>query len=319
MRLPATWIFTKIVSVCLAVSAVMLIHGCSAVDTNKVYITPAAPQTPEEKASKPNPQVSSDNDLFLLAFNELGWARAELDLAKARPARKETQGCLTLNPIGKASLSSVYACSRMGDDADGRIPPRRFDYAGTLLYSTKTSSYVVSTVGAMRTTVYLLAPVREIAHTWTTRTTEFEFPAELSGFAAVAAYQARGTTTFTGFAPSTGDTAESWTATLDGEYVAQANSAPSILAAGSKISLVYNPEVIAPAKSTRPSSVELTSASEIQFVKSGNCLRPVGIFSWTLGVGEGATSGLLEASAQGYTLTTKGASIQWWGPRCLER
>lgn len=307
------------VTVCLTISAASSLIGCSGVDPNKVQITPGAPPTPEEKASKPNPQVSSDNDLFLLIFNELGWSRAELDLAKSRPTRKETLGCITNNPINQQALSSDYACSRMGDDADGKTVPRRFDFAGKMIYSTKTNSYLVSTLGSMKTTVYVLAPVREVAHNWTTRTTEFGLPAARLALGAVAAYPAKGLTTFTGSSDTAGDTPENWTSNLDGEYIGQANGAPSTLAAGSKINLVYNSELSAPAKTPRSSSLTLTSAGEIQFVKSGNCLRPVGTFAWTMGEGDGATSGLLEASAQGYTLDVKGATIQWWGPRCLER
>ncbi len=307
------------VSKCLMIFAALTFVGCSGVDPNKVQITPGAPETPEEKASKPNPQVSSDNDLFLLAFSELGWGRAELDLAKNRPNRKETQGCITNNPINQQSLTSDYACTRMGDDADGKTVPRRFDFAGKLIYSTKPNSYLVSTLGSMKTTVYVLAPVREVAHNWTTRTTEFGLPAARLAAGAAAVYPAKGLTTFLGSSDTAGITPENWTANLDGKYVGQANNAPSTLAAGSKINLVYNSELVAPAKTARSSSVTLTSVGEIQFVKSGNCLRPVGTFAWTLGEGDGATSGLLEASAQGYTLDVEGAAIQWWGPRCLER
>jgi hypothetical protein len=108
---------------------------------------------------------------------------------------------------------------------------------------------------------------------------------------------------------------ESWTSKMTaGFWVSSAT--PLKLLTGSQIVFSYLPETD---KGTKRSAqvVQLTALSDITFVESDNCLRPVGTFSLANGTAQVAT---LKANETGFALSTdKPDSIHVWGKRCLER
>lgn len=275
---------------------------------------PSAP--PIKKGTKTTPQIASQNDQILLAFNELAWARQTAAFSVFPVSVSTQEGCVVRRPRGSGYfLEEDYSCERASDESDAAAD-QRHTLNGRLLYSLNSGVYQVA--GSFSSAIWqdktLVARGDSIRHT------QISIPSGAVGTTQVSdaelkssVFKMTANTTYKGQAPE-GRVAEQWSSNVTGGFIASA-SKPLTLLTGSQVSVSYLPETEAGTK-RGTQTVQITALSDITYVENGNCLRPVGTFT----LSDGSTEvGTLTATRDGYVLSTEATSLHVWGKRCLER
>ncbi len=287
--------------------------GCAAkTSTNFKQQPPAKIQ----KGTKTTPQIASQNDQILLAFNELAWARQTAALSVFPVSVSTQEGCVIRRPMKSGYiLREDYRCERVSDDSDA-VADQRHTLSGQLLYSSNSGLFQI--MGSFSSEIWQNGTL--VAKGDSIRRTQISIPGGAVGTTQVndaelksSVFKMTAKTDYKGQAPE-GRIAEEWTSNVTSGFIFSA-SKPLTLLTGSQVSLSYSPETDAGTKHSAQ-VIQITALSDITYAESENCLRPVGTFA----LSNGSTQvGTLTASPAGYSLSTETNSLHVWGKRCLER
>jgi hypothetical protein len=294
-----------------------LIFGCA--PRNSTNFRPQ-PTPVIQKGTKTTPQIATQNDQILLAFNELGWARQTAALS-VFPASVSTQeGCVIRRPSTSGSgtgyfLTEDYRCERMSDEFDLGANQRHV-MNGRQLYSQ--ASGLFQTFGSFAAEIWQGNSL--VARGSSTRRTQISIPGGALGTTQVndaalssSVFKMTSNGEYRGEAPEL-RTAEQWTSNVTSGFVFTA-SKPLTLLTGSQVSLSYLPETVTGTKRSAQ-IIQLTALSDLTYAEVDNCLRPIGTFALSNGMTQ---VGTLTTTQTGYSISTETNQIHVWGKRCLER
>jgi hypothetical protein len=297
----------------LAVLSLSFVFGCAPKNSSPFKGQPA---TKIEKGTKTTPQITSQFDQISLAFNELNWSRQTAALAIFPVSVSTQEGCVIRRPSKTNTfLSEVYHCTRTADESDSAVG-QIHHLNGQQLYSSSNGLFTVN--GVFASEIWQTNTL--VSKGDSTRRTQISIPGGAVGTTQVndaelksSAFKMTSRTDYNGLAPE-GRDAEKWQANITSGFVFSA-SKPLTLLTGSQVSLSYLAETDAGTKRA-PQVVQITALSDISYVETENCLRPVGTFSLT----NGSTQvGTLTTTGDGYMLSTETNVLHVWGKRCLER
>ncbi len=298
----------------LPLIAVLAFAGCAA-KTSPNFQTQPAPKI--EKGTKTTPQISSQSDQILLAFNELNWARQNGALAVFPVSVSTQEGCVIRRPMksGGYILREDYACQRTSDESDSAAG-LRYVLSGMNLFTSASGLYQINGSFASETWSNQTLVSRGA---WV-RQTQISLPGGAVGTTQVndaelksSVFKITSKTEYRGQAAEDRD-AETLNANMTGGFVFSA-AKPLTILTGTQLTLSYLAESD---KGTKRSAqiIQLTALSDISYAENDGCLRPVGRFALSVG---STQVGTLTTEAQGYTLSTETNKLHVWGKRCIER
>jgi hypothetical protein len=323
-----TPLFSQFKKFLLVAMAIGLSAGCSAKKSGG-FVTSDGSRI--SKGTATQPAVTTENDVFITAFNEIAWSRQAAALSINPPSLSSQEGCVLHKPLkGVRFLYDSYDCKRESDDSDLALG-RRHELSGALTYSLDRGFYEIS--GTFSSHIFALktakTPETLISQGSITRDVQILAPTGVSGLSnsdsgqlKTSIYKQSSTANYAGdVAQDSQRQPENWQAKFDGSLTAT-TALPLTMIVGSGLTFSYTPEADAGIKRA-PQTLELTATSDILFVATGSlngsCLRPVGTFSWTMGVaGAPPKVGTLTTTAAGY-LRSDEKDVHAWGKRCLER
>lgn len=299
----------------------LTLAACAPKDSGKYH---GATQPAIQKGTQTQPQIATQNDQIALALGEFGWARQSSSLSVNPPNLSSQEGCVARRP-GKGAffLREDYDCSRSSDSSDTQTN-QRYELSGQQIFNTRTGVYDVS--GSFTSRVWSkTSPETLVAQGKLNRQIQILIPTGGDSTSktdiddtqlASSAYKMTSTTTYQGdVAQDSNRIPESWTAKMTAGFWTS-SATPLKLLTGTQIVFSYLSETDAGTKRAAQ-VVQLTALSDITFVESDNCLRPVGSFSLSDGTTQVAT---ITTNSTGFALSTeKPDAIHVWGKRCLER
>ncbi len=311
----------------IATFALALSSGCSS-KKPVAFVVTDGPRI--SKGTKTQAAAATETDEFMIAFNEILWSRQVSSLAINPPSLSSKEGCVIHKPLkGAHFLVDVYDCRRESDYSDMALS-NRHELLGNLYYSINRGFYDLS--GTFSSHIYSLKtplnPETLISQGSLTRSIQIVAPTGVLGaedtdssVLKTTVYKESSITNYAGdVAQESKRLPETWQARFVGG-VTVTSAVPLTMIAGSGLVFSYTPEAEEGAK-RQAQTIEFTATSDVSFVSNGvsngSCLRPVGSFNWTIGVGSAAKSGTLTASVAGYKRSDE-PSLRAWGKRCLER
>jgi hypothetical protein len=298
-------------------ASAVLLQACGPANEVEVQNRPARPAG-IQKGTEPVSTIASNDDLYLLAFTELGWNLRSTEISIDKISRNEQDGCIAYRRVDGSGIFATAQFNCTSTVAvSGSNPTHRKTITGRETYSEASDrSAFISMNSSFEQSLHQITNRKLVGLGSLTRALRVTRPALGQGSGE---YPFNFSSSYSGKVAEESDRlGETWASTIEGEFTTSRASGDRI-SAGTQISLKYVPERPRQEKANKTINIQITATSDVTFVPAGSCLRPVGSFRWTLARAGSTSSGTLTTSLNGVLLSNAGGETIPWGTSCLER